>query len=140
MARRLALAVLAAAALLILVLSLVGGAVAAICFAVLAAGYPFALMVLGAARRGRLGPAALSIGVGLALVELSLVGMLAFRGRVLDGPWLAGLPLAAALQIYGVFLLPLVVTALGFALTFHRFDVDEADLERLRGLAPKGPG
>ena len=138
MAQRLALAVLAAAALLILVFSFLGGAFAPIGFAVLATAYPFALMVLGATDRGRLGAAALPIGLALAIVELSLLGMLAFRGRVLDGPWVVGLPLAAALQIYGIFLLPLAVTALGFALTFRRFAVDEKDLELLRQLGPKG--
>ena len=139
MARRLALAALAAAALLILVFSFVGGSVAAVGFALAAAACPFALMALGAARRRGLGAAALPIALSLVLVELSLIGMLVYRGRVLDGPWLGGLPAAAAFQVYGVFLLPLVVTAVGFALAFRRFDVDETDLERLRDLAPKDP-
>ncbi len=138
MARRLALGALAVAAALILVFSFVGGAAGAVGFTLVAGCVPFALMALGAAPR-RPGEAALPIALGLALVELSLVGMLALRGRVLDGPWLGGLPLAAAFQIYGVFLLPLVVTALGFALTFRRFGVDQDELERLRRLAPKGP-
>ena len=139
MAQRLALVFLAAAALLILVLSVLGGELAAVGFAALAMAYPFALMALGAGRDGRLGGAALPIAVLLVMIELSLVFMLVFRGRVVDGPWVAGLPLAAAFQIYGMFLLPLAVTALGFALTFRRFGVDEKDLERLRELAPKGP-
>ena len=66
--------------------------------------------------------------------------MLALRGRVLDGPWIAGLPVALALLLYGVFLLPLVVISLGFALTFDRFDVEEAELEELRRLAAKRSG
>ena len=139
MARRLALAVLAAAAALIVLLSFVGGRVAAVGFAILAVGFPFALMALGAARRGRLGAVAVPIGVTLMLVELSLAGMLAFAGEVVGGPWLGGLPLAAAFQLYGLFLLPLAVIALGFALTFRRFDVADEDLRRLRDLAPKGP-
>ncbi len=139
MAQRLALAVLAVAALLILCFSFVGGAFGPIGFAILATAFPFALMVLGAAQRGRLGGAVVPIALALALIELSLVVMLALRGRVLDGPWIGGLPLAAAFQIYGIFLLPLAITALGFALTFGRFDVEERDLERLRQLAPKGP-
>ena len=137
MAQRLALALLAAAAALILVFTLRGGEPGAIGFVVLAAAFPFALMVLGATRRGRLGPAAAPIALALVIIELSLLGMLAFRGRVVDGPWLGGLPLAAALQIYCVFLLPLAVIALGFALTFRRFEVADKDLERLRQLAPK---
>lgn len=139
MGQRLAPAVLAVAALLILLFSFRGGAVAAVGFAVLAAAFPFALMVLGVMRQGRLGRAVLPIGLALAIVELSLVGMLVFRGRVLDGPWFGGLPAALAFQIYGIFLLPLAVIALGFAFTFRRFGVDEKDLERLRELAPKDP-
>jgi hypothetical protein len=139
MAQRRALAFLAAAALLILACCFLGGEIAAIAFAVLAMAYPFALMALGAMRKGRLGGPALPILLLLLLIELSLVFMLVFRGRVLDGPWVAGLPLAAAFQIYGIFLLPLAVSALGFAQTFRRFGVDEKDLARLRQLAPKGP-
>lgn len=139
MARRLALAVLAVAALLILVFSFTGGALAAIGFAVLAAAFPFALMALGVLRRGGSAGALLPIGLVLLIVELSLAGMLAFRGEVQDGPWIGGLPLAAALQIYGIFLLPLAVTTLGFALTFRRFDVGQGDLDRLRELAPEEP-
>ena len=140
-ARRLTLAFLALAALLILLFCLAGGwGGAAIGFTALAGAFPFALMVLGALRGGRLGSAALPIALLLVMVELSLLGMLALRGRVLEAPWLAGLPLAAALQVYGIFLLPLAVTALGFALTFRRFGVDEEQLERLRELAPEETG
>ena len=134
MAKRLALAFLAGAALLILVGSLVGGRLAAVAFAFLVMAYPVALMTLGAARGQRLGAAALPIGVLLAILELSLLVMLLFRDRVVDGPWAGGLPLAAAVQLYGVFLLPLAVTALGFAFCFHQFGVSESDLERLRAL------
>ncbi len=137
MARRLALVFLAAAAGLVLVFSWLGGELAAIGFAVVATAYPFALMALGALRGGRLGKATLPIGLLLVIIELSLVLMLVFRGQVLDGPWVGGLPLAAAVQIYGIFLLPLAVTALGFGLTFRRFGVAESDLERLRQLAPE---
>ena len=130
---------LAVAAAAILAFSLVGGQLAAVGFTAVAAAFPFALMALGAARRGRLGRAAVPIAVAFVLVELAMLGMLALRGRVLEGPWLAGLPLAAALQLYGIFLLPLAVIALGFGLTFRRLEVDEEELERLRRLAPKGP-
>lgn len=144
-ARRAAPALLAAGAALILLFSLVGGPAGSVGFAVVAVAYPFALMAFGAARRVRRGTssggwgAALPIALLALMVELSLAGMLVLRGRGLDGPWLAGLPLAAALQIYGVFLLPLAVNALGFALTFGRFAVAAEDLERLRELAPEDP-
>ena len=141
MTRRLTLAFLAVAALLVLLFCLAAGwGGSAIGFTLLAAAFPFALMVLGALRGDRLGAAALPIALLLVMVELSLVGMLLLRGRAPEGPWLGGLPLAAALQVYGIFLLPLAVTALGFALTFRRFGVGEEELERLRRLAPEEPG
>ena len=136
--RRLALAALAAAAAAILVLSFVPGVAAAVGFTVLAAAFPFALMALGAARRGRLGRAGLPIALSLAIVEAAMLGMLALRGAVAGGPWIGGLPLAAVLLLCGVFLLPLVVIALGFALTFRRLEVGDEALERLRRLGAKG--
>jgi hypothetical protein len=57
--------------------------------------------------------------------------MLLLRGRVLDGPWFGGLPLAAAIQLYGVWLAPLLLVALVYALTFDRFALRQEDLDRL---------
>jgi len=57
--------------------------------------------------------------------------MLLLRGQVIDGPWFGGLPGAAAIQLYGLFLAPLLLVALTYALTFDRFGIREEDLERL---------
>ncbi|MDX1503512.1 MAG: hypothetical protein R3325_14220 [Thermoanaerobaculia bacterium] len=136
MVRRVALVAVAAGSLLVLFFSLAGGAGASVGFTLTAGAIPFALMALGATRAGRLGTAAVPILALLAVVEGALVGMLLLRGRVLEPPWVGGLPLGAALLVYGLLLLPLAATAVGFALVFDRFDVSEDDLERLRGLAP----
>jgi hypothetical protein len=107
-------------------------------FTVLAMAFPVALIVLGGARGERLGPLGLPLLLLLAILELSSLGMLFLRGRVVEGPWLGGLPLAAALQIYGLWLGPLVLVALAYALTFDRFELREEDLERLRKIGSEG--
>ena len=67
----------------------------------------------------------------LVILEGSGLLMLIFRHRVLDGPWFGGLPLSAAVQLYLLFLGPLLLVALAYALTFERFGIRERDLERL---------
>ena len=53
------------------------------------------------------------------------------RGHVLDGPWIGGLPMGAAVQLYGLWLTPLLLVALVYALTFDRFELTQEDLDRL---------
>lgn len=125
------LALASPAILIVFVWPVPGGEVL---FTVLAMAYPVALIVLGGARGVRLGPLGPPLLLLLAILEGSCLGMLLLRGRVADGPWLGGLPLAAALQIYGLWLGPLVLVALAYALTFDRFELREEDLERLRRL------
>lgn len=133
MARHLALAAIGLSSVLILVLCLLGGGAAELGFAVLAMALPVALMLLGVVRPdGRMGSAGGPILLLLALLESCLLGMLLFRGQVAVGPWLLGLPAAASIQIYGIFLVPLALVALGYALTFGDVAVSDDDLERLR--------
>ena len=106
----------------------------------LAIGIPIALgaiMVLGAARGRRgIGPlkipfafvvATLAIGFGAALALPSTEGPLSKL-------WL-GLPLRAAIVIYGVGLLPIVVLPIAYALTFETQTLSAEDVERVRALA-----
>jgi hypothetical protein len=116
---------------LVLVLFLVPGVVAEWVFAVLVMAYPVALIVVAVARRGALGPLGLPLLGLLLFLQACAVGMLALRGRVLDGPWIGGLPAAAAIQLYGLFLGPLLLVALVYALTFDRFELRQEDLDRL---------
>ena len=138
--KRLILAFLGVASLGVLVAVLVGGPVAELVFAFLAVAFPPGLMLLGVEKKGRLGSAVWPIALLLLLLLLSVAGMFAFRGQVLGAPRVLGLPPAAAIQILGLFVLPLVVVALGFAWTFEGFGPTREELEELRSIGPERPG
>lgn len=131
MARRVSLLFLAVASPVMLVLFLLPWGWAQAVFAVLVMAYPVALIAVAVGRRGNLGPLRSPLLALLLFLEACVVGMLVFRGQVLDGPWFGGLPAAAAIQLYGVFLVPLFLVALAYALTFDRFEIRDEDLERL---------
>ena len=101
-------------------------------FTVVMAGYPIALMVMGASRKERLGPVAWPLGTLLLILVGVMLGMLAFRGRVEDGPWIGPFPAGAAFLLYGLFLLPVLVSALGYAFTFESWSLRDEDLKDLR--------
>jgi hypothetical protein len=108
-------------------------------FAFLATLFPLALMALGASRRGHLGRLGFFF-LRLALILLSAVGGMFFlRGRVTELPWLWGLPLTAALQIYLVFWLPLGLVSLAYGLSFENQTLRQEDLDALRRLRGPGP-
>lgn len=131
MARRIALLFLALASPLVLVLFLMSWPVAEVLFALLVMAYPVALIVVAVTREGRLGVVRFPL-IGLLLfLEACAVGMLLLRGRVLDGAWFGGLPLSAAVQLYGLWLVPLLLVALAYGLTFDRFELRQEDLDRL---------
>ncbi len=132
MAQRIALAFLAVSSPLILLTFIVGTAAGEVLFAVSAVAFPVALIVLGAHRRGSLGPLLWPLVALVVVLEGCVVAMLAFRGQILDAPWLGGLPLATAVQVYGLFLLPLLLVALAYAWTFESFGLRQADLDELR--------
>lgn len=127
--RAFAVALATAAAVMMVTFVVPGGGVV---FTLLAGAFPVGLIVFGAARRGRLGPIAPTIWALLVIIEGTLVGMLVLRGAVVEGPWLFGLPLAAALQLFGLFLLPLLVVSFGYARTFSNATLDDDELAELR--------
>jgi hypothetical protein len=106
----------------------------------LAAGIPVMLvgtMALGAARHGR-------VSARLAIPFL-LVGAMLLAGFVLalvlpadeaahPALWL-GLPRRAAIVLYGIGLLPIVVLPVAYALTFEAQTLSPEDLERVRATA-----
>ncbi len=139
MAQRAALAFLAIASPIILLTFLAGTALGDVVFALLAAAFPVALAVLGAGR-GRPGRLLVPLAVLALILEACVVAMLVLRGRVPDAPWLGGLPLAAAVQVYGLFLLPLALVSLAYAFTFERFGLRREDLEALRRRFRRGRG
>ena len=106
----------------------------------LALGIPVslaAIMILGAARGRRgIGP------LKLPFVFVALVLVIGFGAALAlpatEGPlstlWL-GLPARAAIVIYGVGLLPIVVLPIAYALTFETQTLSAEDVERVRALA-----
>jgi prepilin signal peptidase PulO-like enzyme (type II secretory pathway) len=106
----------------------------------LAVGVPVALgaiMVLGAAR-GRRGVGRLKIPFAFVVVTLAIGFGAALALPATEGPlsrlWL-GLPLRAAIVIYGVGLLPIFVLPIAYALTFDTQTLSAEDVERVRALA-----
>jgi len=69
----------------------------------------------------------------LVILELSVGAVLALSGGPQEGmAALGGLPWAAVVQIVGLWLLPLPLVALAYALTFDRSGIRPDDLESLR--------
>jgi hypothetical protein len=136
MAHRLALVLLALAAPAALLAFCVSGPVGP-WIGAFAGGVvlPLALMVLGAARRGRLGRLWLPL---LATALVFAAGWWAILALPHGGPDVLGLPLATALMIFVLIPFPLVVTGLAYALTFDRLGLTPEALERVR--AARRPG
>jgi hypothetical protein len=106
----------------------------------LALGIPVALaaiMILGAAR-GRRGIGPLKIPFVFVVLVLIIGFGAALALPATEGPlstlWL-GLPARAAIVIYGVGLLPIVVLPIAYALTFETQTLSAEDVERVRALA-----
>lgn len=132
MAQRAALAFLAFSSPAMLLAFAAGTPTGDVAFTLLAGAFPVALIALGAQRGGSVGPLRWPLIVLLLILEIGFVALLALRGSILTAPWLGGLPLATAVQFYGVFLLPLAVVPLAYAASFERFSLRQEDLDELR--------
>ena len=106
----------------------------------LALGIPVALggiMILGAAR-GRMGIGPLKYPFAFVVAVLAIGFCAALALPATEGPlsrlWL-GLPARAAIVIYGIGLLPIVVLPVAYALTFEAQTLNAEDVERVRELA-----
>jgi hypothetical protein len=105
----------------------------------LALGIPVALgaiMILGAARGRRgIGPLTIPFAFVVAVLVIGFGAALALPAT--EGPlstlWL-GLPARAAIVIYGVGLLPIVVLPIAYALTFETQTLNAEDVEKVRAL------
>ena len=96
---------------------------------------PLALIVLGATSPGsaRSGSTLLTLVAALGLIyAASFATLFLLTGN--QHLWL-GVPLSAWVLLAGMLVLPLVVSSLGYALTFERLGIATADLEMLRRLA-----
>jgi hypothetical protein len=96
-----------------------------------------AIMILGAARgRMGIGPLKYPFAFVVAVLAIGFCAALALPPN--EGPlsrlWL-GLPVRAAIVIYGIGLLPIVVLPIAYALTFETQTLNADDLERVRELA-----
>ena len=106
----------------------------------LALGIPLALgaiMILGAAR-GRMGIGPLKYPFAFVVVVLAIGFCAALALPATESPlsnlWL-GLPARAAIVIYGIGLLPIIVLPVVYALTFETQTLSAEDVERVRELA-----
>lgn len=106
----------------------------------LALGIPTALggvMALGAAR-GSAGIGQLKVPFVFVFLVLATGFCAALALPASEGPlselWL-GLPARAAIVIYGIGLLPIVVLPVAYALTFETQTLSASDIERVRTLA-----
>jgi hypothetical protein len=106
----------------------------------LALGIPVALgaiMILGAVR-GTRGIGALKFPFGFVILVLVIGFGAALALPSTDGPlsrlWL-GLPARAAIVIYGVGLLPIIILPVAYAMTFEEMTLSAQDLERVRAIA-----
>ena len=105
----------------------------------LALGIPVslgAIMILGAARGQRgIGPLKLPFLFVAAVLAIGFCAALALPAT--EGPlaklWL-GLPARAAIVIYGIGLLPIVVLPVAYALTFDTQTLSAEDVERVRAM------
>jgi hypothetical protein len=147
-----ALAVLAAASPLTLAAQLLPGAVSDLLLAALTGVLPAALMALGAGSSS--GPVSgpmsdgpvsgpmserwrwLFPGLG-ALLAAAAVSVLALSRAAGEAGAATGLPPATVVQIVGLWLLPLPLATLGYALTFDRAGVRPEALDALRRRFPR---
>jgi len=140
MARRSALLFLGLASPAMLVCSWFEGFAAELSFVVLVMGFPAALIALAVARNGELGPLRIPLMALTLMLEVCGVAMLLLRGQVLEGPWFGGFPAGAAVQIYGLWLGPLLLVALAYGLTFKRWELREEDLRRFDARRNRSDG
>ena len=108
----------------------------------LAAGIPVALgaiMILGAVR-GAGGIGRLKIPFAFVILILAIGFGAALALPASEGPlsrlWL-GLPARAAVVIYGVGLLPIIVLPVAYAMTFETLTLSAEDVERVRASGRK---
>jgi hypothetical protein len=105
----------------------------------LALGIPIslgAIMILGAARGQKgIGPLKLPFLFVVAVLAIGFCAALALPATEspLSKLWL-GLPLRAAIVIYGVGLLPIVVLPVAYALTFETQILSAEDVEHVRAM------
>jgi hypothetical protein len=106
---------------------------------ILAIGIPAAVtavMILGAARGSRgLGPLAIPFLFVFVILAAGFCLALALPPEASGAKLVLGLPLRAAIVIYGVGLVPIVILPIAYALTFKTQTLNESDIARVREVA-----
>jgi hypothetical protein len=102
------------------------------------AGILASMMALGASRPGaRLGPLKWVFAVVFVLVVGAFSLALLLPPEEAGDALVLGLPLRAAVVLFGVGLLPLFLVPVAYALTFDRVTLSEAELARIRAEAAR---
>ena len=98
-----------------------------------------ATMALGAARTGQPHGGLGRLAIPFVAVLLIMLG--AFAAALLlpaaGEPLLLGLPRRAAIVLYGIGLLPVLILPVAYALTFDELTLTEEDIERVREAASR---
>lgn len=93
------------------------------------------LMALGVVRRGRgIGPLAWPLAFTFVVIVAGFGTALVLPADGAEARIVLGLPLRAALVLYGVGVLPIVVLPFAYAATFDDMTLSEEDLERVKAL------
>lgn len=112
-----------------------GAAWGAWCMVIGLATMVVSLMSLGVLRKGRgIGTLALPLAFTFVVIVAGFGAALMLPAEGAGARLLLGLPLRAALVLYGVGLLPILVLPLAYALTFDAMTLSEEDLARVRAL------
>ncbi len=130
MAKRFSLGFLTVASLAILVIFFVELRALSWLFAVLVMGFPIALVTMAVSRDGRLGRLRVPLVVLFVMLQCGVIGVLAFDGSSVTGFF--GLPLSLHFLLLSIWLGPLVVTTLTYAVTFSELGIDDELLGRLK--------
>lgn len=93
-----------------------------------------AIMILGAARNEGIGRLKIPFAIVALNLVLGFVAALALPSEGFASRLFFGLPLRAAIVMYGVGLLPIFVLPVAYALTFETQTLSAADVERVRRL------
>jgi hypothetical protein len=96
------------------------------------------MMAMGAARPGvRLGALAWVFGAVFVLVTVAFGLALSLPPEDAGSRLVLGLPLRAAIVLFGIGLLPLFLVPVAYAATFDRVTLSEEDLARIRAEAAR---
>lgn len=99
------------------------------------AGGMVGMMVLGAQRNGRIGKLAWPFALVFVIVAGGFAVLLSLPAPEPGAPLYGGLPLGAAVLLFGIGLLPFFVVPIAYALTFDELTLSEADMVRVRAMA-----